>query len=52
MIDLVLHVQNVEYGVGISLDEQSDLLDVTANYVVPGGNLAQKKERGAYWSAR
>lgn len=39
VIDLVLHVQNAEYGVGISIDEQPDILDITTHYIEPGGNF-------------
>ena len=28
IVDLILHVQNVEYSVNISLNEQPDLLDI------------------------
>lgn len=39
IIDLVLHVQNAEYGVGISIDEQEDILAIEASYLEPGGNF-------------
>lgn len=40
VIDLVLHVQNAEYGVGISIDEQPDILDITTHYIEPGGETS------------
>jgi len=39
IIDLILHIQNVEYQVGISLDDQPDLLDIEGSYVSPGGGF-------------
>ena len=39
VINLILHVQNVEYGVGISVEEQSDILDIQSNYINDGGNF-------------
>jgi RimJ/RimL family protein N-acetyltransferase len=39
VIDLVLYIQNVEAGVGLSLQEQPDLLDIHQAYVVPGGGF-------------
>ncbi|WP_349305494.1 GNAT family N-acetyltransferase [Bacillus sp. FJAT-50079] len=39
VIQLVLHIQNVEYGVGISIEEQPDLLDIQSNYINDGGNF-------------
>ena len=32
VIQLILHVQNVEAGVGISVEEQPDILDIKSNY--------------------
>lgn len=37
--DLILHIQNNEFAVGISLEEQPDLLDIYASYIKPGGNF-------------
>ena len=37
VIDLILHVQNVEYDVGISAEEQPDILDIESNYLNDGG---------------
>lgn len=39
IVDLILHIQNVEYGVNISLDEQPDLLDIEACYFGSGGGF-------------
>lgn len=39
VITLILHVQNVEYGVGISVEEQPDILDIHSNYINDGGNF-------------
>ncbi|AIQ68695.1 GNAT family N-acetyltransferase [Paenibacillus graminis] len=39
VIKLILHVQNDEYGVGISVEEQPDILDIQSNYVKAGGNF-------------
>ncbi|WP_342043593.1 GNAT family N-acetyltransferase [Bacillus sp. OTU2372] len=39
VINLILHVQNVEYGVGISVEEQPDILDIQSNYISDGGNF-------------
>ncbi|MNY29254.1 acetyltransferase [compost metagenome] len=39
VIKLILHVQNVEYEVGISLKEQPDILDIYSNYINDGGNF-------------
>ncbi|ANE48179.1 GCN5 family acetyltransferase [Paenibacillus swuensis] len=39
IIKLILHVQNVEYGVGISVKEQPDILDIHSNYIQDGGNF-------------
>ncbi|MEK3786541.1 GNAT family N-acetyltransferase [Paenibacillus sp. FSL K6-1230] len=39
VIKLILHVQNVEYEVGISLKEQPDILDIHSNYIKDGGNF-------------
>ncbi|MDQ0045857.1 N-acetylglutamate synthase-like GNAT family acetyltransferase [Paenibacillus polymyxa] len=39
VIKLILHIQNVEYEVGISLKEQPDILDIHSNYINDGGNF-------------
>lgn len=39
VIDLILHVQNDEYGVGISTEEQPDILDIQSSYINDGGNF-------------
>lgn len=39
VIDLVLYIQNVEYGVGLSLQQQPDLLAIHEEYVMPGGGF-------------
>jgi N-acetylglutamate synthase-like GNAT family acetyltransferase len=39
VIDLILHVQNVENGVNISLEEQPDLLDIDGCYSASGGRF-------------
>lgn len=39
VIKQILYVQNVEYGVGISVEEQPDILDIQANYIKDGGNF-------------
>jgi GNAT superfamily N-acetyltransferase len=39
VVALVLHVQNIEYGLGISLEEQPDLLAIEAEYVGTGGGF-------------
>ncbi|CAJ0870749.1 GNAT family N-acetyltransferase [Ralstonia flatus] len=39
VIDTILYVQNVEFNVGISLEDQPDLLDIETHYVAPGGQF-------------
>ncbi|KMY50678.1 GNAT family N-acetyltransferase [Peribacillus loiseleuriae] len=39
VIKLILHVQNVEYEVGIRVEEQPDILDIQSNYIYDGGNF-------------
>ncbi|MNI43457.1 acetyltransferase [compost metagenome] len=39
VIKLIMHVQNVEYEVGISVKEQPDILDIHSNYIYDGGNF-------------
>ncbi|WP_273852118.1 hypothetical protein [Guptibacillus spartinae] len=56
VIDLILHVQNVEYGVGISLEEQQDILNIDSHYIKNGGNfwvaLNEKNEEQSDWRKR
>jgi N-acetylglutamate synthase-like GNAT family acetyltransferase len=37
VIDLILYVQNIEYEVGISIEDQPDILDIKRNYIDSGG---------------
>lgn len=37
VIDLILYVQNIEASVGISIDDQPDILDIKINYLDNGG---------------
>ncbi|WGG44698.1 GNAT family N-acetyltransferase [Rossellomorea sp. DA94] len=39
VIKLILYVQNVEYQVGIRVEEQPDILDIQMNYINNGGNF-------------
>lgn len=39
VIKLILYVQNVEYEVGISIEEQPDILDIQSNYIKDNGNF-------------
>jgi putative acetyltransferase len=39
IIDLILPIQQIEFGVPITLQDQPDLLDIEANYHVSGGNF-------------
>jgi N-acetylglutamate synthase-like GNAT family acetyltransferase len=39
VIALVLHIQNIEYRLGISLEDQPDLLHVEAAYAETGGGF-------------
>ncbi len=39
VINLIMYVQNVEFGVGISMEEQPDILDIQSNYINNGGNF-------------
>lgn len=39
VIKLILYVQNVEYEVNISIEEQPDILDIQSNYIKDGGNF-------------
>lgn len=38
-IDLILGIQNEEAGIGLSLEEQPDLLDIPQSYQAPGGQF-------------
>jgi GNAT superfamily N-acetyltransferase len=38
-VGLILHVQNVESKVGISLEDQPDLLDIEGSYLTTGGGF-------------
>lgn len=42
IIDLILHIQNDEAGINLSLEEQPDLLDIPAYY---------ERDGGAFWLA-
>jgi N-acetylglutamate synthase-like GNAT family acetyltransferase len=33
VINLILYVQNIEFNVGISIDDQPDILDINTNYL-------------------
>lgn len=39
IIDLILFVQNNEFQLNISIDEQPDILDIQVNYLNDGGNF-------------
>lgn len=39
VIKLILYIQNVEYEVGIGVEEQPDILDIQSNYINDGGNF-------------
>jgi len=39
IIDLILHIQNDEAGIDLSLEEQPDLLDIPAYYEKDGGEF-------------
>ncbi|MED3965758.1 GNAT family N-acetyltransferase [Niallia taxi] len=39
VIKLIMDVQNMEFNVGISVEEQPDILDIQANYIDGGGNF-------------
>lgn len=39
VIKLILHVQNVEYALGIRVEEQPDILDIQSNYINDGGSF-------------
>lgn len=42
VIDVVLSIQNDEFGLGIGIDEQPDILDVPAHYI---------RDHGGFWVA-
>ena len=39
IISLILSIQNDEAGIGLSIQEQPDLLDIKQYYQQPGGNF-------------
>ena len=39
VIDLILPIQQIEFGVPITLKDQPDLLDIESNYHATGGNF-------------
>jgi N-acetylglutamate synthase-like GNAT family acetyltransferase len=39
VVNLILHIQNVESQVGIALADQPDLLDIERNYIAGGGGF-------------
>ncbi|MBR1738142.1 MAG: GNAT family N-acetyltransferase [Firmicutes bacterium] len=39
IIDLILHIQNDEAKIGLSIEEQPDLLDIYNSYINNGGNF-------------
>ncbi len=39
IIDLILHIQNDEAGIDLSIDEQPDLLDIKTHYLDNGGKF-------------
>lgn len=39
VIDLILHIQNIEYFVGLSIEDQPDLLDIKKSYFDDGGSF-------------
>lgn len=39
IIDLILHIQNNEAGISLSLDEQPDLMDIDSYYQKSGGEF-------------
>lgn len=47
MVDLILRIQNEEAGIDLSLQEQPDLLDISASYSQSGGEfwIALEEER-------
>lgn len=47
VVDLILRIQNEEAGINLSLQEQPDLLDISASYSQSGGEfwIALEEER-------
>ena len=39
VIDLILYVQNVEFGINLQIEEQPDILDINTNYILCGGGF-------------
>ncbi|PZR25877.1 MAG: GNAT family N-acetyltransferase [Citrobacter freundii] len=39
IINVILPIQQIEFGVPITLDGQPDLLDIESNYINPGGGF-------------
>jgi N-acetylglutamate synthase-like GNAT family acetyltransferase len=39
IIDLILPIQQIEFGVPITIEDQPDLLDIESNYHATGGNF-------------
>lgn len=39
VIDLILPIQQIEFGVPITIEAQPDLLDIEASYIRPGGGF-------------
>jgi GNAT superfamily N-acetyltransferase len=39
IVDLILPIQQVEFGVPITIEAQPDLLDIEASYIRPGGGF-------------
>jgi N-acetylglutamate synthase-like GNAT family acetyltransferase len=39
IIDLILPIQQIEFGVPVTLEDQPDLLDIEANYHTTGGSF-------------
>lgn len=47
VIDLILHIQNDEAGIGLTLEEQPDISDVPQYYLKNGGTFFLATENGA-----
>ena len=39
VVELILHIQNVESKVGVALDDQPDLRDIERHYIADGGGF-------------
>ncbi|MDD2370410.1 MAG: GNAT family N-acetyltransferase [Firmicutes bacterium] len=39
VIELILNIQNDEYGINLGIDEQPDLLNIEEEYIAKGGNF-------------